>query len=213
MNKYIILRYFCEKIVAIILLILLSPVLVLVAILIKSDGGPAFFFQKRVGQHSKIFAIYKFRTMIVDADEYLDSKGTPTKKRVTKIGQILRKTSIDEIPQLLNIVKGDMSFIGPRPILPRMLPYMSIDERKRFSLKPGITGLAQVNGRNNLVWSKRFKLDCEYSSNVSLKADFEILLKTIVTLFNPSLISDDRNLLHVDDITVRPLDSLNQHRT
>lgn len=192
-----------ETLICLLSLIVLSPLLLLVAAVIRSDGGPVFFMQERVGFNEKIFRIFKFRSMIVNADNFLDAKGMPTRQRVTRVGMFIRKTSIDELPQLINVIRGEMSLIGPRPILPRMLTYLNDSERMRFSVRPGITGLAQVKGRNEMLWSKRFELDVIYATNLSLFADLKLVLLTIPKVFIQSNITTDRNATQVDDITNR----------
>lgn len=160
------------------LLVLFSPVLLLLAVLIFiTVGGSPFFSQLRPGKQEKIFKIYKFKTMNDAVDE--NGNMLPDHLRLTPIGTFLRKASLDELPQLFNVLKGDMSFIGPRPLLISYLPFYTQEERQRHTVKPGITGLAQVSGRNYLNWDKRLGLDVEYAQNVSFTTDKEILLKTI----------------------------------
>lgn len=154
------------------------PVLVLLTI--SNDGRP-FFFQKRPGKNGHIFSIVKFRTM----NDRKDMEGNllPDSARLTPAGRFVRKTSLDELPQLINVLKGEMSFIGPRPLLVRYLPYYTEREKLRHSVKPGITGLAQVNGRNTLEWDDRFKLDIKYVENISFMIDLKIFLKTLKKIF------------------------------
>lgn len=189
--------------VAVLALVLLSPVLLLAAALIKLDGGPMVFKQERVGKDARFFSVFKFRSMIVDADKYLDADGRPTRDRVTRVGRILRKLSIDELPQFINILVGDMSLIGPRPILPMMLPYLTKRERERFSVRPGITGLAQVKGRNNLKWSRRFRYDIIYIRRLSLALDAWIVWRTVKIVLFGEGVAHDRNPGQVNDITSR----------
>ncbi|NJX15167.1 sugar transferase [Tamlana crocina] len=171
-------------------LILLSPIIVITTILlfIVNDGKP-FFFQKRPGKNERIFNIIKFKTM----NDKKDANGNllSDSERLTRVGLIVRKASIDEIPQLFNVLKGDMSIIGPRPLLPRYLPYYTKEERLRHDVRPGITGLAQVNGRNFLDWEPRLKLDVEYVRTVSLKTDLKILVKTIYKVLASKDIATD----------------------
>ena len=142
-------------------LIVLSPVLGISALLIRVKlGSPVLFKQARPGKNEKIFYLYKFRSMTNAVDK--DGKLLPDKERLTKFGQILRKTSIDELPELINILKGDMSIVGPRPLSIYYLPHYSGDAKRRHDVRPGLTGLAQVNGRNNLPWDERFSLDVKY---------------------------------------------------
>ena len=159
-------------------LIALSPLLVVLAILIRVKlGKPIIFAQDRPGRGEKIFKLYKFRSM---TDER-DSEGNllPDEKRLTRFGKALRATSLDELPELFNILRGDMSLIGPRPLLVRYLPYYTTEERKRHSVRPGLTGLAQVNGRNALSWEKRFQYDEEYVDHLTFWMDMKILWMTV----------------------------------
>ena len=169
-----------DFIFAIILLIFLSPIMILAAIAIKLEDptGPIFFKQKRPGKNAKIFEVIKFRTMIVDTER--DGKKLSNMERVTKIGSLLRKTSIDELPQLLNIIRGEMSFIGPRPLLVEYLKFYSPEQMRRHEVKPGISGWAQVNGRNAISWEEKFKYDIWYVDNISLILDIKIFLLTVL---------------------------------
>jgi undecaprenyl phosphate N,N'-diacetylbacillosamine 1-phosphate transferase len=195
-------KYALDRIFGILLFIFILPLLIVFAALIKKeDGGPVFFKQKRPGLMGKPFMIWKFRSMVQDADRFLDEKGSPTvENRVTKIGKILRFISLDEIPQLINIVRGDMSFIGPRPALYESVEKYTEKQKERFLMKPGITGLAQVNGRNLLKWSKRIEYDLEYIENYSLWLDVKILLKTVKVVLLREGIVLDRNPDQVDDL-------------
>lgn len=188
---------------AAILFVLLLPILVFVSVIVRLDGGPILFLQPRVGRGEKVFYIYKFRSMIVDADDYLDESGMPTRERITPVGRLLRLTSIDELPQLINVLIGDMSLIGPRPILTSMLSHLTSEERKRFYIRPGITGLAQVVGRNTIPWSERFVLDLRYLETASPSLDFFILLQTAKRVLTSQGIVHDRNANEVDDVTNR----------
>jgi len=171
-----------DTVAAVVVLALASPIMLVAALAIKlTSKGPVFFRQDRPGKNEKVFRLYKFRTMTVAADE--DGAGLSDAERMTRVGEILRKTSIDELPQLLNILKQEMSFIGPRPLLVRYLPFYSATERLRHSVRPGISGWAQVNGRNTLSWEEKFKYDVEYVQNISLTFDAKILLLTIKKLF------------------------------
>ena len=170
-------------------LVVLSPLIILISILIKlTSDGPVFFLQERVGKNQKVFNIIKFRTMIVNAENIGDGicvkEGTDP--RITKIGKILRATSLDELPQLINILKGDMSVIGPRPPV-TYHPYKigEYDEIKkhRFDVKPGLSGLAQAKIRNNGTWDERIEYDLEYVENVSFKNDVKLVLETILVVF------------------------------
>lgn len=158
--------------------VLLSPIFFVVAILVRWKlGSPIIFKQHRPGKDEKIFTMYKFRTMIDAYDE--EGNLLPDEQRLTKFGKWLRSTSLDELPELLNIIKGDMSIVGPRPLLVQYLPYYTEEERKRHSIRPGLTGYAQVNGRNSLSWEEKFKLDIEYKKKLSLLMDIKIILRTI----------------------------------
>ncbi len=178
-----ILKYLFDYIFAFILILILLPLIILIAFLIKIDdrNGPIIFKQKRVGKDNKDFVLYKFRTMIVGAE----NKGNgiycaEDDPRITRVGKILRKFSLDEIPQLLNILKGEMSFVGPRPTLRYQVEKYNKRQMKRLSVKPGITGWAQVNGRNSIPWSKRIELDLWYIENWSLWLDIKILFLTFM---------------------------------
>ena len=156
----------------------LSPVYVVVAILVKKKmGSRVLFTQDRPGLDEKIFKLYKFRSMTSETDA--DGKLLPDAQRLTKFGKFLRETSLDEIPQFFNVLKGDMSFIGPRPLLVRYLPYYTKRERLRHSVRPGITGLAQVNGRNCIGWDEKLAFDVKYAENVSFLGDVKIALSTV----------------------------------
>lgn len=163
-------------------LILLSPVflIVLVVLYFQNDGKP-FFFQRRPGLNEKMFNIIKFKTMT----DKKDSKGNylPDADRLTPMGSFIRQTSLDEIPQLINVLKGDMSLIGPRPLLPQYLPLYNESQKRRHEVRPGITGWAQVNGRNAISWAKKFELDVWYIDHVSFALDCKILLLTVKKVF------------------------------
>ena len=159
-------------------LILLSPVLLIVAILVKVKlGGPVIFKQKRPGKGEKIFTLYKFRTMTNEKDE--NGKLLSDEKRLTKFGKFLRNTSLDELPELINILKGDMSIVGPRPLLVEYLEYYNDEEKHRHDVRPGLTGLAQVSGRNAVGWDERFKLDVKYVNNITFVEDLKVIYNTI----------------------------------
>lgn len=163
---------------ALITLIVLSPLLLIIAILVKINlGSPVIFKQKRPGLNEKIFTLYKFRTMTDKRDE--NGKLLPDSERLTSFGKFLRSTSLDELPELYNILKGDMSFVGPRPLLVEYLPLYNDFQRRRHEVRPGLTGLAQVNGRNAISWEQKFKLDVEYVDNVSFIGDLKIIILTI----------------------------------
>lgn len=162
-------------------LIVSAPVILGTAIVInKKIGKPIFFKQTRPGKDEKPFEILKFRTMTDERD--LNGELLPDKDRMTKTGDFIRKTSIDELPQLINVLKGDLSLVGPRPLLMDYLPLYTEEQRKRYLVKPGITGWAQVNGRNTISWEEKFKLDVWYVENQSFKLDMFILYKTIMNV-------------------------------
>lgn len=166
-------------------MIVLSPVLLIVWVLVRVKlGKPAFFTQQRPGKNGKIFKLYKFRSMTDERDE--NGELLPDEVRLTGFGRFLRSTSLDEIPELFNILKGDMSLIGPRPLLVKYLPYYSEEESHRHDIRPGLTGLAQVNGRNAIGWEERFRYDVEYVNNLSFGLDCKILLMTVGKVLNRS---------------------------
>jgi lipopolysaccharide/colanic/teichoic acid biosynthesis glycosyltransferase len=171
-------KSFLDKTTAIIALSLLSPVILGVAIAIATQiGRPVFFTQQRPGKDGKIFNFYKFRSMTNDCDA--QGNLLPDEQRLTSIGQFIRRTSLDELPQLWNVLKGDMSIVGPRPLLIQYLERYTPEQARRHEVKPGITGLAQINGRNALCWEERFKLDVWYVDHWSLWLDLKILGLTV----------------------------------
>ena len=171
-------------------LIVLSPILLILTIVgaIKMKGNP-FFTQLRPGKNEKIFKLIKFRTMTCEKDENGDL--LPDEKRLTKYGKILRSTSLDELPELVNIFIGNMSIVGPRPLLVQYLPLYNEEQKHRHDVRPGLTGYAQVNGRNAISWEERFKLDVEYTKNISLVLDIKIILKTVLAVFKREGISSE----------------------
>jgi lipopolysaccharide/colanic/teichoic acid biosynthesis glycosyltransferase len=167
---------------AVLLLLVLSPVFILIClILVLVNQGSPFFVQTRPGQYGKPFRIIKFKTMNDNRDK--EGKLLPNSKRITKTGRLLRKTSLDEIPQLLNILKGDLSMVGPRPLLMQYLTHYNKEQSQRHLVKPGITGWAQVNGRQSISFDQRFELDVWYVNNISFKLDVKILGKTFLNIF------------------------------
>lgn len=178
-QKYI--KRLLDMILSLIALIVLSPVFLIVAVLVRIKlGSPVIFHQKRPGYQEKIFKLCKFRTMT----EAKDAEGNllPDAERLTPFGNFLRKTSLDELPELWNILKGDMSIVGPRPLLVGYLPYYTKKEQLRHSVRPGLTGLAQVSGRNFIAWDERLAKDVEYVQNISFLTDIKILWKTVMVV-------------------------------
>jgi len=175
---------------ALIGLALLSPIIILVTIFLAfaNDGKP-FFFQKRPGKNEKIFSIIKFKTMNDRKD--VDGNLLSDAERLTKVGSFVRKTSLDEIPQLINVLIGDMSLIGPRPLLPEYLPFYSQFQNRRHNARPGITGWAQINGRNAISWEKKFEMDVWYTENMTFLLDLKILILTIKKVIKPEGITAD----------------------
>jgi undecaprenyl phosphate N,N'-diacetylbacillosamine 1-phosphate transferase len=175
-------KRFFDVVIALITIVIFSPLLFLVflLLLISNQGNP-FFFQKRPGLNGEIFKVIKFKTM----NDKRDAHGNllPDDKRLTKLGIFIRKTSFDEGPQVINILKGDMSIIGPRPLLPEYLPLYNEQQKKRHDAKPGITGWAQINGRNAISWKKKFEYDVWYVQNMSFLLDVKIFFKTFLKVF------------------------------
>ena len=170
-------------------LIVLSPVLLAVAVLVRLKlGSPVIFHQERLGKDEKTFRLYKFRSMTDERDE--EGNLLPDEARLTKFGRLLRSTSLDELPELWNILKGDMSIVGPRPLLVSYLPYYTEEERHRHDIHPGLTGLAQVNGRRFITWEEIFAYDVEYVQNVALLKDLKIIFQTVVKVLRRADIAD-----------------------
>ena len=175
--------------VALALLVLTLPLLILVALILRCVlGSPVLFRQQRPGLNEKPFTLYKFRTM----SEQIDSQGTlmPDAQRLTGLGQLLRRCSLDELPQLFNVLKGDMSLVGPRPLLMEYLPLYSREQARRHSVRPGITGWAQVNGRNAVAWEERFRYDVWYVDNASFTLDLRILWLTLLRVLRSDGINE-----------------------
>lgn len=172
-------------------LLILSPLMLIVSILIKLNrDGPVLFKQERPGRGGKIFTVYKFRTMSVrTCDE--NGRELSDFERMSKIGSFLRKTSVDELPQFINILKGDMSFIGPRPLLTEYLELYTPEQMRRHEVRPGISGWAQVNGRNTITWEEKFRYDVEYVDNLSFRMDMNIFIKTILNVLKQDGINSD----------------------
>ncbi len=170
---------------ALIILLIAIPVLIVAPIAIRlTSKGPAIFMQERVGKNGKIFKIYKFRTMLIP-EERIDENGNVREPNdsITTVGKFLRATSLDELAQLLNILKGDMSFVGPRPMLPPQVDKITEEQKRRHDMRPGVTGLAQVRGRNNLTWDKKLAYDLEYVKNFSIFLDISIFFQTVKVVF------------------------------
>lgn len=184
------LKLFFDKILALFLIILFSPIYLIVSFLIyRKMGSPILFRQKRPGYKEKIFGIYKFRTMTNDIDE--NGNLLPDEKRLIGIGKFIRSTSLDELPQLFNVLKGEMSFVGPRPLLIEYLDLYNDQQKRRHDVKPGITGWAQVNGRNAISWEQKFEYDVWYVDNQSFVLDIKILWMTFLKVVKRSDISSN----------------------
>jgi undecaprenyl phosphate N,N'-diacetylbacillosamine 1-phosphate transferase len=167
-----------DFILSLIAIIVLSPVFIIVALLVRIKlGSPVLYSRQRPGKDEKFFTIYKFRTMIDARDK--NGEPLPDSQRLTKFGRMLRSTSLDELPELFNILKGDMSLVGPRPLARNYLPYYNAEQRRRHTVLPGLTGLAQINGRNAIMWEERFAYDIEYVDNITFLKDLQIILATI----------------------------------
>ena len=191
-SKYI--KRLLDILISLTFIVLFSWLYLILVILVRIKlGSPVLFCQERPGYNEKIFKLYKFRTMTDKRDE----KGNllPDSERLTKFGSMLRSTSLDELPEMFNILKGDMSLIGPRPLLIEYLPYYTEEERLRHSVRPGLTGLAQVSGRNYLAWDKRLAKDVEYVNHISFIMDLRIIIKTIMVVFKKEDVSVDTNVV------------------
>ena len=189
--KYI--KRILDFIFSLLTLIILCPVLLVIAILVRIKlGKPVIFKQDRPGKNEKIFTLYKFRTMTEERDE----KGNllPDEKRLKKFGKLLRSTSLDELPELFNILKGDMSIVGPRPLLIQYLPLYNDEQRHRHDVRPGLTGMAQVSGRNAITWEEKFEKDLEYIHNISFAEDVRITVRTIIKVLKREGISHEGNV-------------------
>ena len=179
-----------DFILSLLAIIVLSPILIIVTILVRIKlGSPIIFKQKRPGLNEKIFTMYKFRTMTDEKNE--NGELLPDSVRLTKFGRMLRSTSLDELPELWNIVRGDMSIVGPRPQLIRDMVFMTPEQRHRHSVHPGLTGWAQVNGRNNVTWEEKLLLDLEYIGNISFIKDWKIIFMTVAKVFKKDDISTE----------------------
>lgn len=177
---------------SLIAIVILSPVLVIVALLVRIKlGGPVLFKQKRPGLNEKVFTMYKFRTMTDERDS--EGELLPDEVRLTKFGKTLRSTSLDELPELFNILKGDMAIVGPRPLLIQYLPLYNDRQKRRHCVKPGITGYAQVNGRNSITWEEKFEYDLEYVNNANFLLDLRIIAATFKTVFSKEGINSEND--------------------
>jgi len=176
--------------VSLVCLIAFSPIILITAILVKTKlGSPVIFKQARPGKNEKIFVMYKFRTMTDERDE--SGELLSDELRLTKFGKFLRSSSLDELPELINIIKGDMSIVGPRPLLVEYLPYYNEFQKRRHEVRPGLTGLAQINGRNFTTWDERFYFDVKYVNNISFIQDLKIFFATIGKVFKREGISSE----------------------
>lgn len=184
------LKRWIDFILSLVAIVVLSPIFLVLCIMVRKKlGKPVLFKQKRPGKDEKIFEMYKFRTM---TDEK-DGKGNllPDEQRLTAFGKKLRSTSLDELPELINILKGDMSIVGPRPLLVKYLPLYNKRQRRRHEVRPGITGLAQVNGRNAISWEEKFEWDVRYVERISFLGDWKIIFKTMLTVLKREGISSE----------------------
>lgn len=189
--KYI--KRILDIISSLLAIIILSPLLAVTAVLVKTKlGSPVLFKQERPGKDEKIFTLMKFRTMTDERDE--SGELLPDEVRLTKFGKFLRSTSIDELPELFNILKGDMSVIGPRPLLVKYLPRYNEHQHRRHEVRPGLSGWAQVNGRNSISWEEKFDLDVEYVDNYSLSKDINILFMTVMSVIKRDGINSDNDV-------------------
>lgn len=189
-KKYI--KRLLDIVLSLCILIVLSPLLAVLAVLVRVKlGSPVLFKQERPGLHEKIFTLYKFRTMTDERDG--EGKLLPDKDRLTAFGKFLRSSSLDELPEFFNILKGDMSFIGPRPLLVSYLPYYTKEEALRHTVRPGLTGLAQVSGRNFLDWDRRLAKDVEYVKGLSFAMDMRVLFMTVKVVLGKSDVAEDTN--------------------
>ncbi len=185
-------KRFFDFLLSLLALIVLSPILLILTVggAIVMKGNP-FFTQLRPGKNEKIFRLIKFRTMTCEKDA--DGNLLPDEKRMTKYGKFLRSTSLDELPELLNILVGDMSIVGPRPLLVQYLPLYNAEQKRRHEVRPGLSGLAQINGRNSLTWEQKFADDVKYVDNITFWGDVKIILITVLKVFKREGISQENN--------------------
>lgn len=185
-------KRFLDFTLSLLALILLSPVMLIIAILVRIKlGTPVIFKQQRPGKNEKIFTLYKFRTMTDKKDE--NGNLLPDSERLNKFGKLLRSTSLDELPELVNIIKGDIAIVGPRPLLVGYLPLYNEEQKHRHDVRPGLTGLAQVNGRNSISWEEKFKDDLKYVNKITFIGDTKIILKTVGKVFKREGISQENS--------------------
>lgn len=196
------LKHLLDFFIALIVFLTLCPLfLILILLLSIQNKGKPFFFQERPGKNQKPFKIIKFKTMTDAKDQ--EGNLLPDNLRLTKLGRIMRKLSLDELPQLINVLKGDMSLVGPRPLLYKYIPLYSKEQLRRHEVRPGITGWAQVNGRNTITWTKKFELDVEYVDNISFWFDIKILYLTILKVIKKEGINQK------EDVTMEPFNGYN----
>ena len=189
-RKYI--KRLLDIILSLSAIIILSPVYIIVAILVRIKlGSPVLFKQDRPGLNENVFRMYKFRTMTDEKD--LSGVLLPDEVRLTSFGKLLRSTSLDELPELFNILKGEMSIVGPRPLLVKYLPLYNEEQKHRHDVRPGLTGLAQVNGRNTITWEDKFKYDVEYTENITFVSDMKIILQTVLKVINRDGINSEND--------------------
>jgi len=182
-----------DFIISLLGLIFSSPFLIIFTFLLAiTNKGKPFFIQKRPGRNERIFSIIKFKTMNDKRD--LNGKLLADEKRLTKVGEVVRRLSLDEFPQLLNVIKGDMSLVGPRPLLPEYMPLYDDSQKRRHEVKPGITGWAQVNGRNAISWEKKFEYDIWYVNNITFRTDLNILFLTLIKVFKSEGINSNASV-------------------
>ncbi len=205
--KYV--KRMLDFLIALVGLVVASPILLIVAVLVRTKlGSPVLFAQERPGKDEKIFKLYKFRSMSDARDE--QGNLLPDKDRLTPFGKMLRATSLDELPELFNILKGDMSLIGPRPLLVSYLPWYTEREQLRHTVRPGLTGLAQVSGRNSLVWDKRLEKDVEYVEHLSFMMDLKILFMTVKKVVCKDDVAEDTNVIEGNFAEIRKQQKLRE---
>lgn len=196
-------KYTVDRLLAAIALILLSPFIAVLAIAIYFQmGSPIIFSQPRGGKDNSVFTFYKFRTMTDERDS--DGKLLPDMERLTPLGEFLRQTSLDELPQLWNVLRGEMSFIGPRPFVAKYLDRYTPDQARRHAVNPGITGWAQINGRNSISWEEKFELDLWYIDRWSLGLDLKILVLTVVKIVSKEGVDEDQNTTSTEFMGTAP---------